>query len=135
LQPLHPATKFTISSLNINTKSTITANHQQEKLSPILYLCIMRLKKEIKNFIEEKTSIMFPGVEIYLFGSRLDDNGRGGDIDLLLLSEQKIDTRKLRRFRLEFYKKFGWQKIDLINFTKEDNTTFKKLILTSAQAI
>jgi len=52
LQPLHPATKFTISSLNINTKSTITANHQQEKLSPILYLCIMRLKKEIKNFIE-----------------------------------------------------------------------------------
>ena len=95
----------------------------------------MRLKKEIKNFIEEKTSIMFPGVEIYLFGSRLDDNGRGGDIDLLLLSEQKIDTRKLRRFRLEFYKKFGWQKIDLINFTKEDNTTFKKIILTSAQAI
>ena len=78
---------------------------------------------------------MFPGVEIYLFGSRLDDNGRGGDIDLLLLSEQKIDTRKLRRFRLEFYKKFGWQKIDLINFTKEDNTTFKKIILTSAQAI
>ena len=71
---------------------------------------------------------MFPGVEIYLFGSRLDDNGRGGDIDLLLLSEQKIDTRKLRRFRLEFYKKFGWQKIDLINFTKEDNTTFKKII-------
>lgn len=95
----------------------------------------MRLKPEIISFIKETAKILFPEVEMYLFGSRLHDHERGGDIDLLILSEEKIDSKKLRRFRIGFYKKFGWQKIDLVNFTKKDNSTFKKLILTSAQAI
>ena len=95
----------------------------------------MRLKPEIKDFIKETSSKLFPGAEIYLFGSRLDDQGRGGDIDILILSDQKIDNKRLREFRIKFYKIFGWQKIDLVNLTKEDNSTFKKMILTSIQAI
>lgn len=95
----------------------------------------MRLKPEIISFIKETSIKLFPEVEIYLFGSRLNDQELGGDIDILILSEQKIDSKKLRHFRLGFYKKFGWQKIDLVNFTKNDNSTFKKLILTSAQPI
>jgi predicted nucleotidyltransferase len=95
----------------------------------------MRLKPEIRTFIKELALKLFPNAEIYLFGSRIDNQALGGDIDILILSEQKLDNKKLRLFRLAFYKKFGWQKIDLINFTKDQDTTFKKLILTSAQAI
>lgn len=95
----------------------------------------MRLKPEIVAFIKETAKNLFPEVEIYLFGSRLHDQELGGDIDILILSEEKIESKKLRLFRIGFYKRFGWQKIDLVNFTKKDNSTFKKLALTSAQRI
>jgi predicted nucleotidyltransferase len=95
----------------------------------------MRLKPEIKSFIKSTAFKLFPEAEIYLFGSRVNDNGLGGDIDILLLTEKKIDTKKLRAFRINFYKHFGWQKIDLVNFTKNENSTFKELILTEAQPI
>jgi predicted nucleotidyltransferase len=95
----------------------------------------MRLKPEIKAFIKETATRLFPDSDIYLFGSRTDENKRGGDIDILLLSENKIENKVLRHFRLDFYKKFGWQIIDLDNLTTRDNSTFKKLILPNAQAL
>ncbi len=95
----------------------------------------MRLKPEIKKFITETAKSLFPNSEMYLFGSRLNNHSRGGDIDILILSEEKIDRKLLRKFRIEFYKKFGWQKIDLVNFTKEENSTFKQLILPNAQQL
>jgi len=95
----------------------------------------MRLKPEIKIFIKETASKLFPNSDLYLFGSRIDNDGHGGDIDILLLSEHKIENKVLRRFRIDFYKKFGWQKIDLVNLTKKDNSTFKKLILPNAHAL
>lgn len=95
----------------------------------------MRLKPEIKTFIKESAEKLFPGAEIYLFGSRVHDDSVGGDIDLLVLSPQKIDAKTIRSFRINFYKRFGWQKIDIVNFTKTEKATFKKLILTEAKAI
>ena len=65
-------------------------------------------------------------------GSRTNDNAKGGDIDLLLLSQKKVPKDKLRQFRINFYKKFGWQKIDLVNFTFEENTVFKQIALTNS---
>lgn len=95
----------------------------------------MRLKSEIKTYIKESAILLFPDTEVYLFGSRTKENEKGGDIDLLLISDKKIENKKLRIFRVNFYKKFGWQKIDLVNFTKAEDSTFKKLILTEAQVI
>ena len=95
----------------------------------------MRLRPEIKAFIKESAKKLFPEAEIYLFGSRVNDNALGGDIDLLILSEKKIEQKLIRSFRINFYKRFGWQKIDVVNFTKAEKTTFKQLILTNAKAI
>lgn len=95
----------------------------------------MRLRPEIKTFIKETAEKLFPNTEIYLFGSRLNNQERGGDIDILILSEKKINRKKLRQFRVVFYKKFGWQKIDLVNFTKDEKSIFKQLILPNAQPI
>ncbi|MDA3905337.1 MAG: nucleotidyltransferase domain-containing protein [Bacteroidales bacterium] len=95
----------------------------------------MRIKPEIIAFIKATASKLLPNTEVYIFGSRVDDNERGGDIDVLILSDQKIDRKILRSFRIEFFKKFGWQKLDLINFTKDETSTFKQLILPNAQLI
>lgn len=45
----------------------------------------MRLSDREINIIQEKTSSIFGEVAIYLFGSRLDDTKRGGDIDLYIV--------------------------------------------------
>lgn len=92
----------------------------------------MRLKPEIKNYIINASAKYFPGTELYLFGSRVYDDAKGGDIDLLLLSDKKIPKDDLRKFRINFYKTFGWQKIDLVNYTFVEESTFKKIALENA---
>lgn len=95
----------------------------------------MRLKPEIKEFIIKATDKYFPGANIYLFGSRVDDEAKGGDIDLLLLSDEKITSIDIRKFRISFYKEFGWRKIDLVNFRKNEEATFKSIALKNAVLI
>lgn len=54
---------------------------------------------------------------IWLFGSRVDDTKRGGDIDLYI-ETQENDTRKLHDQKIKFLvnleKKIGEQKIDVV---------------------
>jgi predicted nucleotidyltransferase len=88
----------------------------------------MRLDKNIANYLKEVISAEVPGSTIYLFGSRTEDNARGGDIDLMILSPKPTDKSVFRKIRIGFIKKFGWRKIDLVNFTYSDNSTFRKLI-------
>ena len=48
----------------------------------------MRLQsKEIQTILRVAKDIYGDGVQVYLFGSRLDDKKRGGDIDLLIRTE------------------------------------------------
>jgi len=95
----------------------------------------MRIKPEIQAFITEKAKTLFPNAKVYLFGSRVSDEKAGGDIDILILSETQIEKAKIRLFRREFFKKFGWQKIDLVNFTHNEESTFLKLISKEAQQL
>ena len=49
----------------------------------------MRLKeKEIQN-IKEVVNTIFQNATIYLFGSRLDPDKKGGDIDLFIIPKEK----------------------------------------------
>lgn len=88
----------------------------------------MRLNPEIANFLKQLIQEKIPGSKIYLFGSRVDDNALGGDIDLMILTEAPADKRIFRKIRIEFIKKFGWRKIDLVNFTYSNESQFRKLI-------
>ncbi len=49
---------------------------------------------------------------IYLYGSRVDDHARGGDIDLLVLSS-KIDLMKKLDILAQLHLSLGERKIDL----------------------
>lgn len=89
----------------------------------------MRLKPQIKDFIKQNLKQLAPESRIYLYGSRCRDEARGGDIDILLLTPGKISQQSLRKFRRDFYKRFGWQKIDITNFSFEEEHPFKQYVL------
>ncbi len=89
----------------------------------------MRLKPQIENFIRQNLKQLAPEAKIYLYGSRRHDGTKGGDIDILLLTPERVPQQSLREFRREFYKRFGWQKIDIINFSFEEEHPFKKYVL------
>jgi len=73
----------------------------------------MRLSAEEARAIVEEIRHRDPEAEIYLYGSRVDDSARGGDIDLLVLSDQ-LGFRDLLRLRLAILDRIGWQKLDLV---------------------
>ena len=66
-------------------------------------------KETICLSIHEKDS----EAKIYLFGSRADDSKKGGDIDLLIIS-QKITDKDVRKIRWNIIDKIGEQKIDIV---------------------
>ncbi|MBI9107247.1 MAG: nucleotidyltransferase domain-containing protein [Spirochaetales bacterium] len=75
----------------------------------------MRLQENEKQAIKESFLKIFSPGKIYLFGSRVDDDEKGGDIDLFIetadldhLREKKID------FLVELKSRIGDQKIDLV---------------------
>ena len=53
-------------------------------------------------------------IKIYLFGSRVDDSKKGGDIDLFIESTEKIDMTSEIRFLRAMYKNITSREIDLL---------------------
>ncbi|MEI7813091.1 MAG: nucleotidyltransferase domain-containing protein [Ignavibacteria bacterium] len=92
----------------------------------------MRLKKEITEFIRQYSEENFFNAKVYLFGSRTDDNKKGGDIDILILTDEKLRFSDLSKMRINFRKLFGEQKIDLVNFTYTETDPFKDIALHQA---
>ena len=72
----------------------------------------MRLSKQEVSSIKEAILHYDKNASIYLFGSRVDDTKRGGDIDLLILSDI-IDRHLMRKIRVSLYQRLGEQKIDI----------------------
>ena len=54
----------------------------------------MRLNEKEKKIIKEIVFDIFGESKIYLFGSRLDLDRKGGDIDLFIVSKEKNDLVK-----------------------------------------
>ena len=76
-------------------------------------LIIMRLQPQEITAIRKIVHSFDNDAEVYLFGSRSDDAERGGDIDLLVVSDA-IDFRKMLRLKLGLQDELGEQQIDLI---------------------
>ena len=91
----------------------------------------MRLKQNEVTLLKEKLASLSKEAKLYLFGSRVDDNKRGGDIDLLVVSK-KLTKRDLRHLRLAFFKVFGEQKIDILLDDGSFVNPFHKIISQKA---
>lgn len=69
--------------------------------------------------------------KLYLFGSRVDDAKKGGDIDLLIVSD-KLTKKDIRTLRVDFFKQFGEQKLDIVLDNGELKDPFVRYILQKA---
>jgi uncharacterized protein len=92
----------------------------------------MRLSPEILDFLKNEVAEIQVPARMYLFGSRTKDEAKGGDIDILILSEAKLERQILRNIRIRFLKKFGDTKLDIVNFTFEEKSAFKEVIMDDA---
>jgi len=74
----------------------------------------LRLKKKEIEAIKKVANLIFKDPKIYLFGSRVDDNLRGGDIDLYIRLDYKPNLTDDVKFLVKLKKIIGERKIDLI---------------------
>lgn len=73
----------------------------------------MRLSQYEIQSIKDVVYSLDSNARIYLFGSRVYDNKRGGDIDLLIVSN-KLTNKDTRKVKLSLYDKIGERKIDVV---------------------
>jgi predicted nucleotidyltransferase len=82
----------------------------------------MRLSQKVKQKIVESVYKTFGHVDIYLFGSRVDDTKRGGDIDIALdvqLSKEEFRKKKTKFFTTLMKMDFFYD-IDLVLMQNSD---------------
>lgn len=91
----------------------------------------MRLTAKEISILKRSLESINSEAQLFLFGSRTDDTKKGGDIDLLVLSDS-ISMKDLRKLRLDFYKEFGEQKMDIILDDGSFEDPFHKLIFKKA---
>ncbi len=78
----------------------------------------MRLNAEQINAIKQEVEYFFgPAAQVWLFGSRVDDSAKGGDVDLYVRSMSR-DADQLAAARFSFLarlkRRLGDRKIDLV---------------------
>ena len=73
----------------------------------------MRLSAKELKVIREEVRGLDPSAEIYLYGSRVNDAARGGDIDLMIVSD-KLVFRDILRLRARIRDRIGLQQLDLV---------------------
>ena len=89
----------------------------------------MRVKTEHIEFLKRSVKRYLPNAEIYLIGSRANDELKGGDIDILVLDERELSGEEKRKIKIDYYKEAGEQKLDIASIKKDEQSTFKELAL------
>ncbi len=93
----------------------------------------MRLAGKERAVIKDIVRRADPEAEVYLYGSRVDDALKGGDIDLLIVSERLTLSDKLN-FLVQMKDALGEQKIDILIKTPESGRAdpFAREVLKTA---
>ena len=91
----------------------------------------MRVLKQEINTIKNNILKFDKDAQVYLFGSRVDDNKKGGDIDILIVSDliKKYDLIKIENL---IFKQIDEQKIDFLISKKNITNNFIKMILSKS---
>ncbi len=71
--------------------------------------------------------------EVYLFGSRVDDNKKGGDIDILIYSK-KNSLRLSQEVSMTFFMELD-SKLDVVVFDKDNMTKEQKAFVNTLDMI
>ena len=95
----------------------------------------MRLDPDQAAFFKTAVRSFLPDAQVYLFGSRAQDDLRGGDIDLLVTGHRELSGQEKRDIKIAFYRRFGERRIDIVSFRKDDPAPFRQLALMEAIAL
>jgi len=89
----------------------------------------MRLSNRIKDLIKTNIQLVYGDVDIYLFGSRIDDTKKGGDIDIAIdVNLSKEDFRSKKAKFLSNLLRSGYElSIDLVPFHTKDQLLFLEI--------
>lgn len=90
----------------------------------------MRLSEREKEALREVFKD-FEG-EIYIFGSRLDDTKKGGDIDILLKPTKTLSFEDILRFQAKYFSIMD-SDIDIVIY--DENNPFVKDIVKHAEKV
>jgi predicted nucleotidyltransferase len=89
----------------------------------------MRIKEHEKNAIVEAVKNADANARVWLFGSRVDDAKKGGDIDIAIFSEKlNNDNMQIIKVRRFICNNIGDQKIDIIT-TKDGKEAIFRLAM------
>lgn len=87
----------------------------------------MRLSAQEQQAVREVVAQADPTATVYLFGSRARDEERGGNIDLLVLSD-RIGPEQRRLMKLRLVDRLGERKID-VTVAKDNRQPFVRIAL------
>ena len=96
----------------------------------------MRLTAEQRRSIHrEVTSFLGTTAAVFIYGSRLDDEARGGDVDLLIRTAEPVNALEQARLQMKLEEALQLP-VDLL-FVAEglETTHFKRMICAQAQPL
>ena len=94
----------------------------------------VRLKEEEINVIKTTIKQFDPEAKIFIYGSRADLSKKGGDIDILIISD-KISLQEQLKIKARLITKLGDRKIDLVIAKNPKETSFVEMIYNQAVEI
>ncbi|EDP73584.1 nucleotidyltransferase domain-containing protein [Hydrogenivirga sp. 128-5-R1-1] len=94
----------------------------------------VRLKEEEINVIKTTIKQFDPEAKIFIYGSRADLSKKGGDIDILIISD-KISLQEQLKIKAKLITKLGDRKIDLVIAKNPKETSFVEMIYNQAVEI
>jgi predicted nucleotidyltransferase len=92
----------------------------------------MRLQPNEREVLRSAVLQQLENAQVYLFGSRVDDTKRGGDIDLLIRGSRKLTLIEKARIRAAYFRVFGERRIDLVTVQTDQEDAFTLMILEHA---
>jgi len=91
----------------------------------------MRLNEfEIKAIKESAGEVFGASVQVFLFGSRIDDTKKGGDIDLYIKTKTGNDFMHKIKFLVALEQKIGEQKIDVV-FAEDESRDIEQQAIST----
>jgi predicted nucleotidyltransferase len=94
----------------------------------------MRITEHEKNVIIDAVVNVDPNAKVWLFGSRVDDSKKGGDIDIAIFSE-KIDKDVMQKIQVRrlICDRIGEQKIDIVTTNSGKEAIFRLAVAEGIQ--
>jgi len=94
----------------------------------------LRITEHEKNAIVEAVRAVDPDAQVWLFGSRVDDSKKGGDIDIAIFSD-KINKDVMQKIKVSqlIRDDIGEQRIDIVTTSNGKEAIFRLAVAEGIQ--